>query len=111
MDKVSILGDAVDYLKELKQQINDLQSEIKSSSHKSFMPLPMTSTMSTLPVQLKEQLFQNNVSSLKNQPAKVFIYFKTKFLFLKRIKQFKRRVKMKEKTTQKYLFTLYIGIK
>ncbi|AES73370.2 helix loop helix DNA-binding domain protein [Medicago truncatula] len=76
MDKISILGDAVNYLNELKEQINDLQSEIASSSPRSFMPPPtgthiMTSTMSALPVQMKEKLCPNNVSGLKNQPTKV----------------------------------------
>jgi hypothetical protein len=86
MDKISILGDAVNYLNELKEQINDLQSEIASSSPISFMPPPtgthiMTSTMSALPVQMKEKLCPNNVSGLKNQPTKVLIYFNRKFLF------------------------------
>jgi len=87
MDKISILGDAADYLKELQKQINDLESEIESSSPRSFMPPPTgthikTSTMSTLPVQMKEELCPNNVSGLKNQPTKVLtIYFNRKFLF------------------------------
>ncbi|XP_024632890.2 transcription factor ICE1 [Medicago truncatula] len=83
MDKISILGDAVDYLKELKKQISDLQSEIESSSPRSFVPPPAgtrikTSTMSTLPVQMKEKLCPNNVSGLKNQPTK----FLSKLVFV-----------------------------
>jgi len=86
MDKISILGDAVNYLMELKQRINDLQGDIESSSPRSFMPPPtgthiMTSTMSALPVQRKEELCPNNISGFKNQPTKVLIYFNRKLLF------------------------------
>ncbi|GLJ49803.1 hypothetical protein SUGI_1057720 [Cryptomeria japonica] len=37
-DRASILGDAVEYLKELLQQINELQNELKESSNTTCLP-------------------------------------------------------------------------
>ncbi|KAK2445769.1 basic helix-loop-helix (bHLH) DNA-binding superfamily protein [Trifolium repens] len=62
MDKASILGDAANYMKELQQQINDLQSELESSSPGSSLP-PL--------VPVKEELCHSNGSSPKNQSTKV----------------------------------------
>jgi hypothetical protein len=71
MDKASILGDAANYMKELQQQINDLQSELESSSPGSSLP-PL--------VPVKEELCHSNVSSPKNQSTKVFFYCCVKVL-------------------------------
>ncbi|KAK0588801.1 hypothetical protein LWI29_005678 [Acer saccharum] len=72
MDRASILGDAIDYLKELLQRINDLHNELESSStNGSLMPStsfqPLTPTPPTLPCRVKEEL----CPSPKNEPARV----------------------------------------
>ncbi|KAE8795562.1 Transcription factor ICE1 [Hordeum vulgare] len=62
MDRASILGDAVEYLQELKQKINDLQNELDSSPSTSSLPPtptsfnPLTPTMPALPSRVKEEL-------------------------------------------------------
>ncbi|GMH15058.1 hypothetical protein Nepgr_016899 [Nepenthes gracilis] len=75
MDRASILGDAVEYLKELLQRINDLHSELESTHPGSSMPTssfhPLTPSPSTLPCRVKEELCQNSLSSPKSQPARV----------------------------------------
>ncbi|CAK8542728.1 unnamed protein product [Lathyrus sativus] len=78
MDRASILGDAVDYLKELLQRINNLHNELEStppgsllqpSASASFHPL--TPTPPTLPCRVKEDLYPNDLLSPKNQSPKV----------------------------------------
>ncbi|CAK8568417.1 unnamed protein product [Lathyrus sativus] len=67
MDKASILGDAVEYLNELRQKVSDLQTELGSIS----LGPSLAPTTSTLPVQVNEELYHSYVSSPRNQSTKV----------------------------------------
>ncbi|KAG6715573.1 hypothetical protein I3842_04G001700 [Carya illinoinensis] len=76
MDRASILGDAIDYLKELLQKINDLHHELESSPPGSLLPPsasfhPSTPTPPTLPCRVKEELCPSSLPSPKNQQARV----------------------------------------
>ncbi|KAL3630884.1 hypothetical protein CASFOL_023868 [Castilleja foliolosa] len=77
MDRAAILGDAIDYLKELLQRINDLHNELEATPPGSMMQPtaasfhPLTPTPPTLPYRVKEELCASSTPSPKNQPARV----------------------------------------
>ncbi|XP_077250436.1 basic helix-loop-helix (bHLH) DNA-binding superfamily protein [Tasmannia lanceolata] len=76
MDRASILGDAIEYLKELLQRINDLHNELESTPSGSSLPAatsfhPLTPTPPTLPCRVKEELCPSSLSSPNSQPARV----------------------------------------
>ncbi|KAA8548288.1 hypothetical protein F0562_004717 [Nyssa sinensis] len=76
MDRASILGDAIDYLKELLQRINDIHNELEATPPGSLLSPtssfhPLTPTPSTLPYRVKEELCPSSLPSPKNQPARV----------------------------------------
>ncbi|KAL3512106.1 hypothetical protein ACH5RR_024823 [Cinchona calisaya] len=80
MDRASILGDAIEYLKELLQKINDLQNELESGPPASALTpttpfYPLTPTASALPCRIKEECcasaFASPLSSPTGQPARI----------------------------------------
>ncbi|KAH1115013.1 hypothetical protein J1N35_008391 [Gossypium stocksii] len=77
MDRASILGDAIEYLKELLQRINDLHNELESTlPSSSLTPTtssfhPLTSTPATFPSRIKDELGPSSSPSLNGQPARV----------------------------------------
>lgn len=76
MDRASILGDAIEYLKELLQRINDLHNELEASSQErptlqvpsSFQAL--TPASSSLPCRVKEEC-PSSMTTPESQPPKV----------------------------------------
>jgi len=48
MDRASILGDAIEYLKELLQRINDLHTELEAAGTQSSSQQPLAAAGSTL---------------------------------------------------------------
>ncbi|KAG6683222.1 hypothetical protein I3842_12G001400 [Carya illinoinensis] len=76
MDRASILGDAIEYLKELLQRINDLHNELESTTPgSSLTPTtsfhPLTPTPPALPSHIKEELIPSSLPSPNGQAARV----------------------------------------
>ncbi|KAL2935733.1 Transcription factor ICE1 [Bienertia sinuspersici] len=78
MDRASILGDAIEYLKELLQKINDLHNELESSPQGPQPSLtqttnfhPLTPTLPNLPSRIKEELCPSSMPSPNGQPARI----------------------------------------
>lgn len=75
MDRASILGDAIEYLKELLQKINDLHNELELNPSTSLTPTtsfyPLTPTPPTLPSRIKEELCPSSLPSPTGQPTRV----------------------------------------
>ncbi|XP_022770996.1 transcription factor ICE1-like [Durio zibethinus] len=77
MDRASILGDAIEYLKELLQRINDLHNELESNPPSSSLTPttsfhPLTPTPVTLPSRIiKDELCPSSLPSPNGQPARV----------------------------------------
>ncbi|KAJ6834740.1 putative transcription factor ICE1 [Iris pallida] len=77
MDKTSILADAIEYMKELQQRIDDLQNELgpiptsslAAPTATSFHPL--TPTLPTLPSRVKEELSPTSLPSPTSQQTRV----------------------------------------
>ncbi|CAJ1937577.1 unnamed protein product [Sphenostylis stenocarpa] len=78
MDRASILGDAIEYLKELLQRIGDLHNELESappavSSLTSSFFHPLTPT---LPTRVQEELCLSSLPSPNGQPVRVEVGFR-----------------------------------
>ncbi|KAJ6375296.1 hypothetical protein OIU77_000306 [Salix suchowensis] len=76
MDRASILGDAIEYLKELLQRINDLHNELESTPPSSSLTPttsfhPLTPTPSALPGHIMDKLCPSSLPSPNGQPARV----------------------------------------
>lgn len=73
MDRASILGDAIEYLKELLQKINDLHKELESTppSTQTTNFHPLTPTLPNLPSRIKEELCPSSLPSPPGQPARI----------------------------------------
>ncbi|XP_011040262.1 PREDICTED: transcription factor ICE1-like [Populus euphratica] len=76
MDRASILGDAIEYLKELLQRINDLHNELESTPPSSSLTPttsfhPLTPTPSALPSRIMDKLCPSSLPSPNGQPARV----------------------------------------
>nr|QEJ74014.1 inducer of CBF expression 1 [Dimocarpus longan] len=76
MDRASILGDAIEYLKELLQRINDLHNELESTPPGSALTPttsfhPLTPTPPSLHSRIKDELCPSSLPSPNGQPARV----------------------------------------
>ncbi|XP_019196153.1 PREDICTED: transcription factor ICE1-like [Ipomoea nil] len=71
MDRASILGDAIEYLKELVQKINDLQNELDSPTTPFYPLTPTTATAtaaSSLTSRIKQEISPSPLPSPTPQP-------------------------------------------
>lgn len=76
MDRASILGDAIDYLKELLQRINDIHKELEAIPAGPLVQAPtgfepVTPSPTTLSYRVKEEMCASSLPSPKNQPARI----------------------------------------
>ncbi|XP_076942661.1 transcription factor ICE1-like [Bidens hawaiensis] len=80
MDRASILGDAIEYMKELLQKINDLNHELEATPRSSLLTptapatiggglYPLTPTPTSLPSRIKEELCPTAIPTPTAQPA------------------------------------------
>ncbi|KAF2558107.1 hypothetical protein F2Q68_00013270 [Brassica cretica] len=72
MDRASVLGDTIDYLKEILQRINDLHTKLESTPSSSS---GLTPTPQTLPCRVKEDLCPSSSSlpSPKGEQARIAV--------------------------------------
>ncbi|KAE8659911.1 Transcription factor SCREAM2 [Hibiscus syriacus] len=82
MDRTSILGDAIEYLKELLQRINELHIELESTPPSSSLTPttssfhPLMPTPATLPSRIKDELCPSSLLSPNEQTARVEVRLK-----------------------------------
>ncbi|KAJ7533068.1 hypothetical protein O6H91_13G031600 [Diphasiastrum complanatum] len=82
MDRASILGDAIEYLKELLQRINDLHNELEAQGSEKQGPLSpsgfqaLTPTSSNIAPRVKEECSTSVAISPDSQPPRVDVSMK-----------------------------------